>query len=220
MQRGHDRQAVFIEAVDYRYYINTLREWKEELKIKTYGCCLMTSHVHLITDPIVQENNLGKLMKQLAGRQTRYVNAKEKRTGSLWEGRCKSSLIETDTYLLACNRYVEINPVNAGMGARAEDYKWSSYRQKIDVEAQWVDSNPTYIGLSREKKQRIQKFTAYIKEEQREEEKQVISGALQRGQLTGKKRFYKQVEQRVGIRVEQEKQGRPRKLRDGEVNHV
>jgi len=120
VQRGHNRQAVFIEDADYQYYLRTLREWKEELAIKVYGYCLMTNHVHLIIDPCEDRDNLGKLMKRLAGRQTRYVNYLERRSGSLWEGRYKSSPIETDTYLLACCRYVELNPVKAGMVKRTE----------------------------------------------------------------------------------------------------
>lgn len=220
VQRGHNRQAVFIEDADYRYYINTLREWKEELKIKVYGYCLMTNHVHLIIDPCQEEDNLGKLMKRLAGRQTRYVNAQERRTGSLWEGRYKSSPIETDTYLLACNRYVELNPVNAGMVEEAADYEWSSYGQKVGLETKWVDSDPTYLGISKEKGKRMKLYEAYIKQDQREEEKTLIRGALQRGQLTGTKRFYDEVEQRIGIRVEQRTQGRPKKLKTGESNHV
>lgn len=87
----------------------------------------MTNHVHLILDAKDEPANIGKLMKRLAGRQTRYVNYQEKRTGSLWEGRYKSSPIETDTYLLACHRYVERNPVKAGVVEHEQDYEWSSY---------------------------------------------------------------------------------------------
>ncbi len=105
--------------------------------------------MHLIIDPCDDETNFWKLMKRLAGRQTRHVNYMEKRTGSLWEGRYKSSPIETDTYLLACNRYVELNPVNADMVKQAEDYAWSSYRQKVGIEKEaWIDYDPTYLGLS------------------------------------------------------------------------
>ena len=221
MQRGHNRQAVFIEDADYRYYISTLREWKEELRIKVYGYCLMTNHVHLIIDPCGDEGNLGKLMKRLAGRQTRYVNAQERRTGSLWEGRYKSSPIETDTYLLACHRYVELNPVNAGMVKQARDYEWSSYRQKVGIEQEiWIDSDPTYLGLSEDLRERLQRYKEYINEDVPVGEKELIGGALQRGQLTGTNRFIEEVERRLGLRVEQRRQGRPKKLKIEGVNHV
>ena len=221
VQRGHNREAVFVEDADYRYYINTLKEWKEELNIKVYGYCLMTNHVHLIIDPCEGEANLGKLMKRLAGRQTRYVNHLERRSGSLWEGRYKSSPIETDTYLLACNRYVELNPVNAGMVKQAEDYEWSSYRQRVGIEKEmWIDSDPAYLGLSEDKGERMRYYKNYINRDIPEEEKLMISGALQRGQLTGSTRFVEEVEQRLGIRIEHRGQGRPKKPKIGEVNHV
>ena len=134
-------------------------------------------------------------MKRLAGRQTRYVNALEGRTGSLWEGRYKSSPIETDTYLLACQRYVELNPVNAGMVKRADDYEWSSYRQKVGIEKDmWVDSDPIYSELSKDKNERMKRYKQYINKAIPEEEKQLIGGALQRGQLTGTHRFVEEVE--------------------------
>ena len=94
VQRGHNRQVVFVCDDDYQYYLENLREWKEKLACKLYSYCLMTNHVHLIVDPGNEADNLGRLMKRLAGKQTRYVNKLEKRTGSLWEGRYKSHPIE------------------------------------------------------------------------------------------------------------------------------
>jgi len=87
IHRGHNRQPVFVSDDDYRYYLDNLLEWKTKLKCRLYAYCLMTNHVHLIVDPGENEVNLAKLMKRVAGRQTRYVNKLEKRTGTLWEGR-------------------------------------------------------------------------------------------------------------------------------------
>ena len=100
VQRGHNRNPVFIERDDYQYYLKTLWEWKEALGVKVYGWCLMTNHVHLILDPGDKPSSISDLMKRLAARQTRYVNRLERRTGSLWEGRYKLSPIATDEYLL------------------------------------------------------------------------------------------------------------------------
>jgi putative transposase len=117
-----------------------LREFRDELELKVYGYCLMTNHVHLIIDPGSDENNLGLLMKRLAGRHTRRINRLERRTGTSWEGRFKCSPIESDRYLLACTRYVDLNPVRARMVARPEDYAWSSYRARVGiVECDWLD---------------------------------------------------------------------------------
>jgi len=115
IQRGHNRQSVFACEDDYRYYLENLAEWKERFACKVYAFCLMTNHVHLIVKPGEDAENLSRLMKRLAGRQTRFVNRQEGRSGTLWEGRFKSSPIESNSYLLACCRYVEMNPVFAGM---------------------------------------------------------------------------------------------------------
>ena len=104
VQRGHNKQVVFAEDGDYRYYLGTLEEFKALYDVKVYGFCLMTNHVHLILQPGDSEAGMGQLMKRLAGRQTRFVNRQELRTGTLWESRYKSSPMDTDTYLLACCR--------------------------------------------------------------------------------------------------------------------
>jgi REP element-mobilizing transposase RayT len=103
VQRGHNRQVVFAEPSDYQRYLEDLRE------LKTLFFCLMTNHVHLLLAPGNSAAGLGQLMKGLAGRATRYRNKLEGRTGTLWESRYKSSVVQTDAYLLACSRYIELN---------------------------------------------------------------------------------------------------------------
>jgi putative transposase len=110
IQRGHNRQAVFAADDDYLYYLANLREWKEKLGCKVFAYCLMTNHVHLVIDPGEDDRNLAQLIKRIAGRQTRYVNKVEKRTGCLWEGRYKSSPISTNDYLPAYCRYLTLFP--------------------------------------------------------------------------------------------------------------
>ena len=189
VQRGHNRNAVFAVPSDFRYYLNTLREWKVHLGVKVYGYCLMVNHVHLIVNPGEHEDNIGKLMKRLAGRQTMYVNRLKNRSGTLWEGRYKSSPIETETYLLACTRYVDLNPIRAGMVAHPRDYVWSSYRQKTGLEKPWIDFDPCYLGLSNDIKGCQRRYADYIAGEIPINETALIRDSLASGQLTGSKRF-------------------------------
>ncbi len=98
--------------------------------VKVYGDCLMTKQVHLILEPPERAAMLGRLIKRLAGRQTRYVNRLERRNATLWESRYKSSPIQTEAYLLDCCRYVDLNPVRAGRVPLPENYRWSSYTAK------------------------------------------------------------------------------------------
>ncbi|AKH68393.1 transposase [Spongiibacter sp. IMCC21906] len=131
VQRGHNRQVVFVEDRDFEYYLEALSEWKDILGIEVFSYCLMTNHVHLVVGAPEELAAIPQLMKRLAGRQTRYVNKIERRSGSLWDGRYKVSPIDTDAYLLWCCRYVERNPVKAGMVKKAEDYAWSSARARF-----------------------------------------------------------------------------------------
>ena len=212
IQRGHNRQAVFVADEDYLYYLDNLREWKVELGCKVYAYCLMTNHVHLIVDPGEDEGNLAKLMKRVAGRQTRYVNKLEKRTGSLWEGRYKSSTISTNEYLLACCRYVELNPVRAGIVADPIDYRWSSYGSKAgNKKEDWLDFDPCYLGLAGNQKKRSERYVEWVKGTVPEGEWELIRQSLQRGQLTGSTRFVEEIEHKIEKRVEFRGQGRPRK---------
>jgi len=211
VQRGHNRQAVFVEQRDYQYYLGNLAASKAELGCKVYGYCLMTNHVHLIVDPGDEPENLGRLIKTVAGRQTRLVNRLEQRTGSLWEGRYKSSPIETERYLMACCRYVELNPVRAGMVRDPADYPWSSFQAKAGLaEQDWLDFDPYYCALGGTSKHSRARYSEWVRLGSADNEISLIRTALQRGQLTGSNRFREQVEARTGLRVECRGRGRPR----------
>ena len=212
VQRGHNRKAVFIEQADYRYYLDNLLEWKEKLDCKVYAYCLMTNHVHLIIDPGETSANLSRLMKRLAGRQTRLVNTVEARTGSLWEGRFKCSPIEIHRYLLTCCRYVELNPVRARMVVSAGDYKWSSYRGKIGLaQDPVIDRDSCYQALGHDEATRRQAYAEWVNCGDVVDDIKFIRAALKRGQLTGSGQFVDEVEQRSGLRVEQRGPGRPKR---------
>lgn len=212
IQRGHNRQVVFAADEDYQYYLDNLREWKEKLGCKVFAYCLMTNHVHLVIDPGADERNLAQIIKRVAGRQTRYVNKIEQRTGSLWEGRYKSSPISTNEYLPACCRYVELNPVRAGMVVLPEEYRWSSYGAKIGKrQEEWLDFDPFYLGLAGTAKKRAEKYQEWVEGTIPEGEWELIRQSLQRGQLTGGKGFVDEIEKKIERRVEFRGQGRPKK---------
>ena len=212
IHRGHNRQPVFLSDDDYLYYLDNLQEWKNKLECRLYAYCLMTNHVHLILDPGENEGNLAKLMKRIAGRQTRYVNKLEKRTGTLWEGRYKSSPISADCYLMACCRYVELNPVRAGIADHPSGYQWSSYAEKTGEGYNLVDADPFYLGLNDDPEKRKKKYAEWVLSAIPEGEWELIRSATQRGQLTGGSKFYDQIAERLGKRIEARKPGRPRSV--------
>ncbi len=212
IQRGHNRQVVFACDDDYAYYLDTLQTWKTYYGVKVYAFCLMTNHVHLLLEPHEAPDALAHLMKRVAARQTRYVNRVEGRTGTLWESRYRSSPVETEPYLLACARYIELNPVRAKMGARPEDYPWSSFRDKISPShTPWLDLDACYQGLGHSAQQRARRYQAFVMEAIPEEEWTLIRQAIQRGQLTGTGRFIEEVAVKIGKRVALRGRGRPKK---------
>lgn len=212
IQRGHNRQIVFAGDDDYLFYLNTLQEWKSQFGCKIYAYCLMTNHVHLVIDPGDDPDNLGRLMKRVAGRQTRYVNRMEKRSGSLWEGRYKSSLIHDEEYLLACCRYVELNPLRAGMVDTPANYRWSSCPAKVGRTTQpWLDFDPFYLSMGNSVVQRAKNYAAWLKETVPEWELQRIREAVQRGQLIANGSFAQELSEKLGRRLEPRGPGRPRR---------
>ena len=212
IQRGHNRQVVFAQDDDYAYYLETLQVWKAHYGVQVYAFCLMTNHVHLLLEPGVEAGALGHLMKRVAARQTRYVNRLEGRTGTLWESRYKSSPVETEAYLLACARYIELNPVRARLVARPEEYPWSSFRDKLGLrETPWLDRDPCYQALGASAQQRARRYHDFVMAAIPEDEWRLIRQAIQRGQLTGTARFVEDVAARMGKRLALRGQGRPRK---------
>lgn len=212
VQRGHNRSSVFAEPRDFRYYLANLLECKSNLGCQVYAYCLMTNHVHLIVDPGEDPDNLGLLMKRLAARQTRFVNSLEGRSGSLWSGRYKSSIIESERYLLACCRYVELNPVRARMAGAPEHYPWSSYRHKVGLaNDRTVDLDPSYLALGTNPGERVARYRSWVGQAIPAGEWQLIREAVQRGQLTGSQRFVDEIECRLGCRLERRGPGRPRR---------
>jgi putative transposase len=213
VQRGHDRQVVFAGEADFKRYLADLKELKDAFEVRVFAYCLMINHVHLLLQPEGSPAGLGRLMKALAARMTRYRNKLERRSGTLWESRYKSSLVQSDAYLLSCCRYIELNPVRARMVTGPGGYRWSSYRERMGEVPGLVglDSDPCYEALAQDDAQRRERYRRFVAQGIPEQELRLIRAAVQRGQLTGNHRFVDCVERILGRRVEMRGQGRPAK---------
>lgn len=211
MQRGHDRNAVFTSKSDYLYYLDTLVKYKDIFAVQVYAFCLMATHVHLLVIPS-DNKGLGLLMKRLAGRQTRYRNKLENRSGTLWEGRYKASIVDAETYLLSCVRYIELNPIRSRIVAEPSDYPWSSYAGRIRTGVyEWLDGLPSVHTGSTDHTEHTSRYESYIKSSIPDGEWEFIQTAVNRNQLTGGNRFVEEVDRIVGRRIEYRGQGRPAK---------
>jgi putative transposase len=125
VQRGNARMACFREERDYLVFMALVQEASHSAECRLHAYCLMPNHVHLLVTP-VQPVSSAKMMSALCQRYSRFFNNKYRRTGTLWESRFRSCLVDSDQYLLACHRYIEMNPVRAGLANRPADYPWSS----------------------------------------------------------------------------------------------
>jgi REP-associated tyrosine transposase len=144
--RGHNRAACFFNVEDYAFYRGLLGMFARQHECAVHAYCLMTNHVHLLVTPRAQDG-CALMMKRLAQCYTQHVNKKHERTGSLWEGRFRSCLVNSERYALACYRYVELNPVSAGMVSHPREYPWSSYRANAEGRPdKLVEPHPAYPG--------------------------------------------------------------------------
>ncbi len=147
IQRGNNREPCFFTDSDYYRYLDELNVSVEKYQCRVHAYVLMTNHVHLLVTPMI-DYGISQMMQALGRRYVRYINTTYNRSGTLWEGRYKSSLIDSDRYLLTCMRYIELNPVRAGMVDHPGEYKWSSYHYNAQATADGlIESHPIYMRL-------------------------------------------------------------------------
>lgn len=127
IQRGNNRSVIFVADEDYAFYLDKLREGSKKHGCDVHAYVLMTNHTHLLLTPH-SENGIGRLMQFIGRYYVQYFNYQYRRTGTLWEGRYKATVLDSEQYLLTCCRYIELNPVRAGMVEHPGEYPWSSYR--------------------------------------------------------------------------------------------
>jgi putative transposase len=160
IQRGANRSACFAADRDRRTYLGLLDELADMYGCGIHAYVLMTNHVHLLMTP-QRSDAASLLMKHMGQRFTQYVNRKHNRTGPLWDGRFKSCVVDSETYLLRCYRYIELNPVRAAMVRSPHEYEWSSFRVNARGEPSlFVVPHPSYMSLGAESEERRAAYRA------------------------------------------------------------
>ena len=159
IQRGNSRMPVFHDSQDFYTYVNWLKHYSADYGVQVHSWVLMTNHVHLLCTPVSFDLSVSKLMQSLGRHYVRYFNQKVGRTGTLWEGRFKSSLVCSRSYLLNLYRYIELNPVRAGMVDHPSQYKWSSYQvNALGKESNLCTPHEEYLALGTNKKLRLEHY--------------------------------------------------------------
>ena len=211
MQRGNNRQACFFEEADYLACLHWLKSAAEHADVAVHAYALMTNHVHLLVTP-GREGAIGALMQYLGRHYVHYINKKYRRSGTLWERRYRACLIETETYLMQVYRYIDLNPVRAGLVAQAPDYRWSSARMNLGLQrADQVTAHAQYLALGHDAPGRGDAYRALLDEGSPAEELDATSQALNTGQALGARRFIEQIEAQQQRRIHHQAPGRRRK---------
>ena len=211
IQRGNNRQACFFHAEDYRTYLEWLHEYACQCACEVHAYVLMTNHVHLLLTPS-KADSAGMLMKRLGQRYVQYINRTYRRSGTLWEGRFKSCLVNEGAYVLGCYRYIELNPVRAGMVEHPANYAWSSYRANAQNErSATITPHCLYRGLGRTPESRAGSYRELFRSHLEPGLVDDIRQATNGNYVLGSERYQLEVAAVLGRRVTRGKPGRPGK---------
>ena len=219
IQRGNNRSVCFYAEQDYQFYLHTLKEFADKFGCALHAYVLMTNHVHLLVTP-ERTDSAGLLMKHLGQRYVQYVNRTYRRSGTLWEGRFRSCLTQSEDYVLACYRYIELNPVRAGMVMKPEDYRWSSYHANgLGKASALITPNDQYLRLGKTDAERRAAYRALFRAHVDEALVEEIRSATNGNFALGGKGFQAQVEATLGRRAVRGVSGRPR-LKEREIDEA
>jgi putative transposase len=208
VQRGINREPCFFADEDYQCYLHWLEEAACDCGCAIHAYVLMTNHVHLLITP-TETGAPARLMQSLGRRYVQYANRFYRRTGSLWEGRYKSSVVQAEDYLLACMRYIELNPVRAGMVIDPAQYRWSSYRANgLNQPDPRITAHPVYQALDTNADSRCAAYRALFRPQLDADAASDIREALKLGMPLGREDFVETICTQLGIRRNSGKRGR------------
>jgi putative transposase len=211
MQRGHNRGPVFFAEQDCLEYLRCLKHAADTYGCKVHAYVLMTNHVHLLVTPETRES-IGELFQGLGRHYVRYINETYQRHGGLWEGRHKGNIIQSESYLLSCMRYIEMNPVRAGMVDHPAQYRWSSYAANaLGMSNAILHQHDEYIGLGVSPDLRQKAYQELFVCDSDSDVLELLRQSLQSGTPLGNDQFKARIEAAVGKKIGSIGPGRPRK---------
>jgi putative transposase len=211
--RGNNRQVIFAADADYHMFRDALVEAAGRYGLAIHAYVWMSNHVHLLASPVTEES-ISKTLQSVGRRYVQYFNATYARTGTLWEGRYRATVVDSETYLLRLMHYIEMNPVRAGMVARAADYAWSSHRRYANADdganSAWLEPHAQYLALGRTDHARQAAYSALFKTLTPPAQLTAIRDATNKGWALGSARFAEEIELLSKRRALSMGRGRPR----------
>ena len=209
IQRGNDRQAIVRDDQDRQRLLDLWFEHARTFKVAIHAWVIMDNHFHLLATPETQEG-LPQMMQAVGRAYVRYFNLRHQRTGTLWEGRYRSNLIESERYLLACMVYIDLNPVRAGMVGQPADYKWSSHRHCIGQGSdKLVTTHALFWGLGNTPFAREAAYAELVQAGLVQSDKEQLTQSALSGWALGSANFVQALQQSTNRRLQPGKAGRP-----------
>ena len=209
IQRGNNRQAIFMDAADFEFMLNLLAEQSKKSQVAVHAYVLMGNHFHLLATP---ETTQGlPLMMQAVGRSyVRYFNHRHGRTGTLWEGRYRSTIVQSERYLLACMAYIDLNPVRAGLVGQPVDYPWSSHAHCLGLRTdRLVTPHALFWALGNTPFAREAAYGDLVQAGVADDHQRQLTDATLRGWALGEPEFIGDLQKKLERRVSRAKAGRP-----------
>ncbi len=207
--RANNRQACFSASGDYAAYLWWLREYSEKYQLDVHAWVLLEHHLHLLCTPNLA-GGLSQMIQALGRQYVRFFNQQNQRTGTLWEGRYRSCLVQPERYLLEMCRYIELNPVRLELVSHAADYNWSSYQINANGKPSALcKPHAEYLKLGESKAERTEKYQEMFEQSSREDLLEEIRDSTNKGLAFGDESFKIEVEKMTGRRVRSLKSGRP-----------
>jgi putative transposase len=211
VQRGNNRQDIFFDTSDYEVYLSLIKEARDRYSCEVHAYVLMTNHVHLLGSPM-EKSSVSNMMQYIGRHYVPYINQKYHRSGTLWEGRFKATLVDTSSYLLACYRYIELNPVRALMVQRPGDYPWSSFRKNgLMEENGLITDHEEYLNLGASPMERASNYRLLFDQGIPDRVLSSIRMHTQSGTPLGNSKFGSEIEATLGTKTGQPSRGRPKR---------
>ena len=207
--RGNNRQAIFMDSADFQRMLALLQAHAIEQGVQLHAYVLMSNHLHLLLTPL-QNDSLPKMMQAVGRAYVLYFNKRHGRSGTLWEGRYRSALIQTERYFMACMVYIDLNPVRAGMVGQAADYPWSSHGHYIGRQNEaWLTPHPMYWEMGNTPFAREASYAAMIQSGIDQKQQQALTSSTLSGWALGEDGFVESLQKQTSRRVNPAKAGRP-----------
>ncbi len=209
IQRGNNRQPIFASPGDYQSLLALLTENAAKFGVAVHAYVLMGNHFHLLATPD-SPDGIPNVMQAVGRRYVRWFNDAQGRSGTLWEGRYKSTLVQSDTYLLACMAYIDLNPVRAGMVAHPRDYVWSSHGHYVGLRTdRLVTPHPLVWSLGNTPFAREAAYVELVQRGITDQQKQDLTESALKGWALGEPGFVADLQKHTARRVSKSLAGRP-----------